>query len=49
MVLSPLSSDARKRLDHYLQEQLPEYSRSRLQDWIKAGRVLVNDMIGLGE
>src|SRR5438105_1027662 len=42
MVLSPLSSDARKRLDHYLQEQLPEYSRSRLQDWIKAGRVLVN-------
>jgi 23S rRNA pseudouridine1911/1915/1917 synthase len=34
--------DAGKRLDHYLQEQLPQYSRSRLQDWIKAGRVIVN-------
>jgi 23S rRNA pseudouridine1911/1915/1917 synthase len=34
--------DAGKRLDHYLQEQLPRYSRSRLQDWIKAGRVTVN-------
>lgn len=34
--------DAGQRLDHYLQEQLPQYSRSRLQDWIKAGRVIVN-------
>jgi 23S rRNA pseudouridine1911/1915/1917 synthase len=34
--------DAGKRLDHCLQEQLPQYSRSRLQDWIKAGRVTVN-------
>jgi 23S rRNA pseudouridine1911/1915/1917 synthase len=34
--------DAGKRLDHYLQEQLPQYSRSRLQDWIRAGRVIVN-------
>jgi 23S rRNA pseudouridine1911/1915/1917 synthase len=25
-----------------LQEQLPQYSRSRLQDWIRAGRVIVN-------
>jgi len=33
---------AGRRLDHYLQRQFPEYSRSRLQDWIKAGRVLVN-------
>ena len=31
-----------KRLDHYLQEQLPAYSRARLQSWIKQGRVLVN-------
>jgi len=31
-----------RRLDHFLQEQLPDYSRSRLQDWIKTGRVLVN-------
>jgi 23S rRNA pseudouridine1911/1915/1917 synthase len=34
--------DAGNRLDHYLQGQLPQYSRSRLQDWIKAGRVTVN-------
>lgn len=33
---------ARRRLDQYLQERLPEHSRSRLQDWIKAGRVRVN-------
>jgi 23S rRNA pseudouridine1911/1915/1917 synthase len=31
-----------QRLDHYLQHQFPQYSRSRLQEWIKAGRVLVN-------
>ena len=30
------------RLDHTLQRRMPEYSRSRLQDWIRAGRVLVN-------
>ncbi len=30
------------RLDHFLQRQLPEYSRSRLQEWIKAGRVRIN-------
>jgi 23S rRNA pseudouridine1911/1915/1917 synthase len=34
--------DAGQRLDHYLQGRLPQYSRSRLQDWIKAGRVAVN-------
>jgi 23S rRNA pseudouridine1911/1915/1917 synthase len=34
--------DSGKRLDHCLQERLPEYSRSRLQAWIKEGRVLVN-------
>jgi 23S rRNA pseudouridine1911/1915/1917 synthase len=31
-----------KRLDHYLQEQWPQYSRARLQAWIKQGRVLVD-------
>ncbi len=31
-----------KRLDHYLQEHWPQYSRSRLQTWIKQGRVLVD-------
>jgi 23S rRNA pseudouridine1911/1915/1917 synthase len=30
------------RLDHYLLEQWPQYSRSRLQSWIKQGRVLVD-------
>jgi 23S rRNA pseudouridine1911/1915/1917 synthase len=34
--------DAGKRLDHYVQEHVPGISRSRLQSWIKAGRVLVN-------
>jgi 23S rRNA pseudouridine1911/1915/1917 synthase len=36
------SRDHGKRLDHYLQQQLPQYSRSRLQSWIKHSRVLVN-------
>jgi 23S rRNA pseudouridine1911/1915/1917 synthase len=30
------------RLDHYLQQHWPQYSRSRLQSWIKQGRVLVD-------
>lgn len=36
------SADAAKRLDHFLQDHLPDYSRSRIQSWIKEGRVLVN-------
>jgi 23S rRNA pseudouridine1911/1915/1917 synthase len=36
------SADSQKRLDHFLQERLSAYSRSRLQSWIKEGRVLVN-------
>jgi len=35
--------DNGKRLDAFLHERLPEFSRSRLQSWIKEGRVLVND------
>jgi 23S rRNA pseudouridine1911/1915/1917 synthase len=31
-----------QRLDLYLQTLYPKYSRSRLQEWIKKGRVLVN-------
>jgi 23S rRNA pseudouridine1911/1915/1917 synthase len=31
-----------QRLDLYLLDQLPQYSRSRLQSWIKDGLVLVN-------
>jgi 23S rRNA pseudouridine1911/1915/1917 synthase len=34
--------DAGRRLDLFLQQQFPQYSRSRLQSWIKAGLVLVN-------
>jgi 23S rRNA pseudouridine1911/1915/1917 synthase len=30
------------RLDRFLHEHLPEYSRSRIQGWIKEGRVLVD-------
>ena len=36
------TGEAGKRLDHFLQEKLSEYSRSRIQSWIKEGRVLVN-------
>jgi 23S rRNA pseudouridine1911/1915/1917 synthase len=31
-----------QRLDHFLQLHCPDYSRSRLQAWIKDGRVLIN-------
>jgi 23S rRNA pseudouridine1911/1915/1917 synthase len=34
--------DAGKRLDHALHARFPGYSRARVQDWIKHGRVLVN-------
>jgi len=36
------ASDSGKRLDSFLHERLPEYSRSRLQSWIKGERVLVD-------
>ena len=36
------TADAGKRLDQYLQERLTGYSRSRLQSWIKDGRVRVD-------
>lgn len=42
MQLTASTSDKGKRLDHFLQEKLPEHSRSRLQEWIRGGRVLVN-------
>ncbi len=37
--------DAGKRLDQLLRERLPRYSRSRLQEWIRAGRVQVDGQI----
>lgn len=36
------AADSGKRLDSFLHERLPEFSRSRLQSWIKGSRVLVN-------
>ena len=35
-------TDAGQRLDHFLQTRLKQYSRARLQSWIKDGRVRVN-------
>jgi 23S rRNA pseudouridine1911/1915/1917 synthase len=40
--LEPNPADRGKRLDQFLRERLPQYSRARLQDWIEQGRVLVN-------
>jgi len=39
---SATNEHAGKRLDQALHERFPEFSRARLQDWIKRGRVLVN-------
>ncbi|MCU1232769.1 MAG: ribosomal large subunit pseudouridine synthase [Candidatus Solibacter sp.] len=36
------SSDHGQRIDHWVHARLPEFSRSRIQDWIKSGRVRVN-------
>jgi 23S rRNA pseudouridine1911/1915/1917 synthase len=36
------TTDRGKRIDQFLRERLPQYSRSRLQDWIEQGRVLVD-------
>lgn len=36
------SSDAGKRLDHFIHERLPEHSRSRIQEWIKNACVSLN-------
>ena len=35
-------TEAGRRLDNVLHERLPEFSRSRIQEWIRNGRVLVN-------
>jgi 23S rRNA pseudouridine1911/1915/1917 synthase len=40
--LEAAAGDAGKRLDQFVHERLPQHSRSRLQDWIKQGRVRVN-------
>jgi len=43
ILLRTQSADAGKRLDAFLHERLAEFSRSRLQSWIKDGRVLLDD------
>jgi 23S rRNA pseudouridine1911/1915/1917 synthase len=42
VTLQAKQEDAGKRLDSLLHERLPEFSRSRLQSWIKEHRVLLN-------
>ncbi len=46
MLLKADEADRGKRLDALLHERLPEYSRSRLQSWIRDGRVRVNGVAG---
>jgi 23S rRNA pseudouridine1911/1915/1917 synthase len=46
LILKVPESEREKRLDVFLQQQLPGYSRSRLQDWIRGGRVKVNGAAG---
>jgi 23S rRNA pseudouridine1911/1915/1917 synthase len=40
--LTAESVDAGKRLDQFLRQRLREFSRARIQEWIKGGRVVVN-------
>jgi 23S rRNA pseudouridine1911/1915/1917 synthase len=42
LVITSTAADAGKRLDYYLRERLPQYSRAQLQSWIEQGRVLVD-------
>lgn len=42
MILTAEPADSGKRLDAFLHGALPEFSRSRLQSWIKGDRVLVD-------
>ena len=42
MLLNTDPGEAGRRLDLVLHQRLPDFSRSRIQDWIKTGRVLVN-------
>ena len=42
MTVQASIADRGKRLDNLLHERLPQFSRSRLQSWIREGRVLVD-------
>lgn len=43
--LEASADDAGKRLDHFLAEKFPEYSRARMQGWVREGLVLVNNAV----
>jgi len=45
ITLSAPASRAGVRLDKFLHEALPETSRARIQEWIRAGRVRVNGRV----
>jgi 23S rRNA pseudouridine1911/1915/1917 synthase len=45
LLLNAGENDAGKRLDQFLGERLPEHSRSRIQEWVKAGRVSVDGAV----
>lgn len=45
MNLRATASDAGKRLDSFVHEQLAQYSRSRIQSWIREGRVAVDGAV----
>jgi len=50
ILTATISSDyARQRLDVALAEMFPDYSRSRIQQWIKAGKVLLNGEVPKGK
>jgi len=44
--LAARPEDVGRRLDLYLHSHLPQFSRARLQDWIKSGNVLINGAAG---
>jgi 23S rRNA pseudouridine1911/1915/1917 synthase len=45
MRLTAHAGDRGKRLDSFLHERLPDFSRSRLSTWIRDGRVTIGDKI----
>ncbi len=42
MTFNVTASDAGKRVDLFLRDQMPLYSRARLQSWIRGGRVVAD-------
>ncbi len=42
MILKAGEAERGKRLDLFLHDRLPQFSRARIQEWIKAGRVRVS-------